>query len=304
MLSSDPATHDHEFLLPVIQSLKNVHYPLDHYSCNKCYEKQQNRLLASLGKWKHLRCLTITGLNPKFLTPDCLENLSQDIIELKLFNLPVAIRGCRGGYVGPNYSSQVCAALLPVLNKPNITTFSITIKEPFTAGYKFSIDEFVCGIADKWKGLKSLNLAGIHPPSDGIFLSLTLALRQVERLILQGYQMVTDENIVIIAGNLKTLTDLRLLDGSYTPSGIKALCGHPSISELCIAQSYQYEPNPQWVLAVYDVILSLPKITYLYLQGKRVIAIHASEKIPPTPPHVHIEVENSDEYLTRSLPLD
>ena len=49
------APHDHVFLLPVVQSLRDVHYPLGHFSCDKCFEKQQNNLFLFLRKCKDLR---------------------------------------------------------------------------------------------------------------------------------------------------------------------------------------------------------------------------------------------------------
>ncbi len=173
-----------------------------------------------------------------------------------------------------------------------MTAFRISIEDPSSARYYMNIDEFLSAIADKWHDLRILVLIGIRPHSDGILRSIMTSLTQLRELELYG-RMVTDETIALIAEYLKILTSLKLSNGRYTPSGIKALCGHPSIERVYLMQENQRQLAPDWVLAVYDVILSLPNITYVKLTGYRVIAIHAKIEIPMVPSTVHVEVQNS-----------
>ncbi len=146
-------------------------------------------------------------------------------------------------------------------------------------------------------------LNGVHALSSHTFAQITSAWSQLQVLELYG-ETITDENITLIAEQLRKLVCLKLTDGHYTPSGIKKLCGHPSIERLFLLQNIQRQPSSVWLLAVYDVILSLPRITYVKLIGNRLIALHAKEKIPKMTRDVHIEVENSEISFERDWWMD
>ena len=281
-----------EFEIPVSESVKVLEFPIQFDRPQ--FEGQQDKLLTCLRKSKNLQRLTITKLRPQYLSPDSLDVLSQDIREVNLLKIFVERRGCRG-YRGPNYSSQLSDSLLSLLKITEMKVFRISIEDPSNAGYDLNIDEFLSGIADKWHELRTLALGEIHPPSDRIVRSIMTSLTQLRELELYG-RMVTDETVALIAEYLKRLTSVKLSNGTYTPSGMKALCGHPSIERLYLMQENQSQLDPDWVLAVYDVILSLAKINYVKLVGFRVVAIHAKEDIPPVSPTIQIEVQNAYEF--------
>ncbi len=274
--------YNHECIIPVSQSIKILEFPLELF-CFDCKHQQAN-FLTCLRKCTNLQHLTITGVNAQYLSSDSLDVLSQDLTEVNFLKLSTETK----------YSNQLCNALLPLLKFAEMRVFRMSIEHPWNATYNAIIDEFLSGIADKWQDLRILALVGIRPPPDGIVRSVMTSLTQLRELDLYGV-MVTDESVRLIAENLQMLTYLKLVNGIYTSSGIKALCGHPSIERLYLLQENQSRPAPEWVLAVYDVILSLPKITYVKLVGFRVVAIHAKEEIPAVSPTIKIEVENLDE---------
>ncbi|XP_072015569.1 uncharacterized protein [Amphiura filiformis] len=289
--SYKPLPHDHDDNLPVAKSVRVCEIPMYTVGCNGCGE-MHDKLVIRLGKCKNLRRLTITGMNPRFLKPDGWDALSQDITELNFLSTAIPRRGCRGQSSGLDFSSQLCTMLAALLKLTKVRCFRLSIDNPDNADRYFKIDEFLCGIADKWQDLRRLTLIGIRPPSGEIFPMMIAALTQLQVLELYG-QMITDENIAHIAKHLKKLTSLKLADGPYTSTGIKGLCGHPSIERLYLLQGKQYQPVPEWVSAVYNVILSLPKIVYVKLLGYRIIALHAREEMPTISPTVQIDVENT-----------
>ena len=167
------------------------------------------------------------------------------------------------------------------------------------------MDTFLCGVAEKWHDLRCLVLSGMRALSSHTFAQITLAWSQLKVLGLYG-ETITDENLTLIADHLRMLTCLKLTDGHYTPSGIKKLCGHPSIERLYLLEKHQKRPSSKWLLAVYDVILSLPRITYVKMLGNRLIALHAilSMKVPQMTRDIHIEVENSEIAFERHWWMD
>ncbi len=280
--------HNHACIIP--ESIKVLEFALDNFN----YTARQGKLLTCFQKFKNLQRLTITGLNPQYLSSDSFIGLSQDLTEINFLKLSVPRRGYLGyGRPVPSYSSRLCNALFPLLKITEMRVFRISIINPRS---ELNIEEFLSGIADKWHNLRTLALVGIHPPSNGIVRSIMTSLTQLRELELYG-GMVTDETVSLIAEYLKLLTSLKLSNGTYTSSGIKALCGHPSIERLYLMQRNQRQLAPDWVLAVYDVILSLPNINYVKLVGYRVIAIHAKEDIPAVSSTIQIEVQNLDEPL-------
>ncbi|XP_072015568.1 uncharacterized protein [Amphiura filiformis] len=278
--SYKPLPHDHDDNLPVDKSIKVCEIPLCSVGCSRCGDVG-DKLLIRLGKCKNLRRLTITGINSWDLKPEGWDALPQDITELNFL-----------GVLG--HSSQLCIPFVALLKLTKVSSFRLSIADPTYSN--IDIDEFLCGIADKWQDLRRLTLVGIRPPSGEIFAVMISALSQLQILELYG-EMITDENIALIATHLKKLTSLTFTDGNYTPSGIRGLCGHPSIERLYLEEKNQHGQTLEWLLAVYEVILSLPQIAYVKIIGYRVIVLHAQHEIPTLPNNIQIEVENAWERV-------
>ena len=107
---------------------------------------------------------------------------------------------------------------------------------------------------------------------------------------------LTDENICLIAEHLKNLTSVEFTDGNYTPEGIKSLSGHPSIEKLNLFE-FISRPSISWLLTVYDVLLSLPKIAHVKLIGYEMsktlfFAKNLPTGIPQMPTHIQVDVRN------------
>ncbi|XP_072015565.1 uncharacterized protein [Amphiura filiformis] len=287
--------HDDIFSAALTQSIRVCEIPFYVVDCNTilCSGETLEKFVIRLGKCKDLRRLTVTGMNAQYLRPEGWDALSQEITDLNFLSIMVARRRRR-----PQtdlFSSQLCAMLVSLLKLTKVSSFRLSVDNPHSASTFFNIDEFLQGIADKWQDLRRLTLVGIRPPSGDIFPLMISALTQLQILELYG-EMITDENIEHIAIHLKKLTSLTLTDGHYTPSGIRVLRWHPSIERLYLAQKSQNHQIPGWLLAVYDVILSLPQIAYVKIIGYRVIALHAQHEIPTLANNVQIEVENAREY--------
>ncbi len=203
---------NHECEIPF--SVKVLEFPIQIYTPH-C-EGQQYKLLTCLRKCKNLQRLTITGLHPRYLSPDSLDVLSQNITEVNLLKIFVERRGCCRGYMEPDDSSKLCTSLLSLLKTTEMRVFRLSIEDPSNAGYYLNIDEFLSGIADKWHNLRTLALGEIRPPSDGIVRSIMTSLTHLRELELYG-RMATDETVTLIAEYLKMLSSLKLSNGTYTP---------------------------------------------------------------------------------------
>ncbi|XP_072014613.1 uncharacterized protein [Amphiura filiformis] len=241
-------------------------------------QKQWENLMICFSNCTNLWRLKLDGVR---LTPQgCMALSDSKVTDLSFLNTQVT--------GGPDNT-----ALMPLHNLTKIKSFIFSTDAPENTQTWVNLDKFLRGISDKWQVLRCLSLIGIQALSYETFALMTSALRQLQILELYG-NTITDENISLIAKHLKKLTTLKLTDGIYTPIGIRVLGGHPSIGELYLLQNHQVQPSPRWLLAVYDVILSLPKITYVKLIGNRLVALHAKEKIPKMTTDVQIEVENSE----------
>ncbi|XP_072014666.1 uncharacterized protein [Amphiura filiformis] len=234
-------------------------------------------LFIRLRQCKNLRRLTLYGM---ILTRDSFAALS---------GLPMTELSCLDAIVTRSEEIQ-SSDLQNEFTK--LKSFRFSTNNPDTERW-FNLDKFLCGIIATLQDLKYLALAGIQPPSHETSALVITALTQLEILELSG-AIVTDENIGLISKHLKRLATLKLTNGEYSPSGIRVLSGHPSIEKLYLLQNHQLQPSPEWLLAVYGVILSLPKISYVKLIGNRLVALHAKEKIPKMTRDVQIEVENSE----------
>ncbi|XP_072028004.1 F-box/LRR-repeat protein 12-like [Amphiura filiformis] len=279
--------HYHDcIILPVADSVRVYEIPLEGFDCYKCSHIQpaiQKSLMLRLGKCKNLRRLTITGIKAFFVTPEGWDALSQEITELNFL-----IKHIRSN----TNSREICRALVALLKLTKVSSFRLNIE---TRGDGFNIDEFLCGIAEKWQDLTRLTLTGIHQPSSEISALVISALTQLQELELSG-KMITDENMALIATHLKKLTSLKLTDGYYTASGIRDLYGHPSIERLYLVQEKDYSTNDEYVSAVYDVILSLPKIVYVQFTGYDVAERRNWKHIEEISPNVRIEVSQNRNY--------
>ncbi|XP_072043356.1 uncharacterized protein [Amphiura filiformis] len=213
----------------------------------------------------------------------CVALSDSNMTDLSLFNTRVA--------GGPDH--QLNTVLMPLHKLTKIKSFRFSTNAPEKTQTWVNLDKFVRGISDQWHKLRCLSLIGIQALSYETFALMTSALTQLQILELYG-NTITDENISLIAKHLKKVTILKLTDGIYTPIGIRVLDGHPSIEKLYLLQNQQLQPSPEWLLAAYDVILSLPKIAYVKLIGYRIIALHAKEKIPKMTKDVEIQVENPE----------
>ncbi|XP_072015252.1 uncharacterized protein [Amphiura filiformis] len=258
------------------------------FSFAKNGEKQWENLMMCFAKCPNLRRLILHGI---ILTSEVCMALSAskvtELSQLSFLNMRVA-----GG--GNHNSSQLNTALISLYNLTKITSFRMSTDDDLDSSQRWlNLNRFLCAITGKWQDLRCLSLIGIQALSCQTFALMTSALTQLQILELHG-QSITDENISLIAKHLKKLTTLKLTDGIYTPIGISMLGGHPSIEKLYLLQNNQVQQSPEWLLAVYDVILSLPKITYVKLIGYRVISLHAKEQIPKVTRDVQIEVENSE----------
>ncbi|XP_072016412.1 uncharacterized protein [Amphiura filiformis] len=278
--------------LPVAKSIKVCEIPL--YIVGFDGRGSHHKLVIRLGKYKNLRRLTITGMNPRYLKPEGWDALSHDITELNFLSTAIP----RREYTS-DFSSQLCTMLVALLKLTKVRCFRLSIDNPDNVIHYFKIDEFLCGIADKWQDLRRLTLVGIRPPSGEIFAVMISALTQLQVLELYG-QMITDENIAHIAKHLKKLTSLKLADGPYTPPGFKGLRGHPSIERLYLLQENQHQTAPEWFSAVYDVIHSLPNIIYAELKGYNVVALQ--KMMPMVSPDVQIKVEENEYSNSWSMP--
>ncbi|XP_072015555.1 F-box/LRR-repeat protein 12-like [Amphiura filiformis] len=258
-------------------------------------------LFLRLGKLKNLRCLTFQRMYSLHLTPEYLDPVSnlQEITDLEFVDIFLEDGRYQFGTDLNANIIQLRAAMVILLKLTKVKSFRFSLDEPNPIQAHVNFDVFLRGIADKWKNLRQLTLVGIRPPSRETFKLLVSALTQLQELELYG-KMITDENIALIATHLKKLTSLKLTDGQYTSTGIRGLCGHPSIERLYVRHS-QHNQAPEWLLAVYDVIISLPHITYVKILGYRVISLHAQHKIPALQKNVQIEVENSPIRLQNCL---
>ncbi|XP_072023553.1 uncharacterized protein [Amphiura filiformis] len=249
-------------------------------------EKQWENLMIRFANCTNLWRLKLDGV---ILTPEgCVALSDSKVTDLSFLNTQVA--------GGPD--NQLNTALMPLHNLTKMKSFIFSTDDPDETQEQsqVNLDKFLRGISNQWHELRRLSLIGIQALSYETFALMTLALTQLQILELHG-NTIRDENISLITKHLKKITTLKLTHGDYTPSGIRVLGGHPSIGELYLLEKYPEQSSPEWLLAVYDVILSLPKITYVKLIGYRLVALHAKEKIPKMTRDVQIEVENSECFL-------
>ncbi|XP_072015254.1 uncharacterized protein [Amphiura filiformis] len=250
-------------------------------------KKQWENLMMCFAKCTNLRRLILRNIR---LTPEVCMALSDskvtELSQLSFLNMGVAVDAFHN-------SSQLNTALISLYNLTKITSFRMITDDPNNSQNWLNLDRFLCAITDKWQDLRCLSLIGIQALSCQTFALMTLALSQLQILELHG-KTITDENISLIAKHLNKLITLKLTDGSYTPIGIRMLDGHPAIEKLYLLENHQVQPSPEWLLAVYDVIHSLPKIIYVKLIGNRVISLHAREQLPEVTRDVQVEVENSE----------
>ncbi|XP_072014612.1 uncharacterized protein [Amphiura filiformis] len=242
--------------------------------CSLSFKVNSNQwqVLHRLAQCKNLRRLTIHGL---VVSAEVCVALSQ-LTELSVLNMYVT-------------DVQTLSAMLPLGKLTNLKTFKFSN----LCSFNVDIDQFLFGIVDKWQGLKCLGLAQIDALSSQTFALVTSLWTQLQVLELQG-KTITDGNIALIAKHLKKLKTLKLLDGDYTPLGIRVLCGHPSIERLYLLKR-GHQHTLEWLLDVYDVILSLPTIVYVKLTGYELKEFYRSKmhvKIPEVSTNVQIEVKN------------
>ena len=253
-------------------------------------------LLLRLENCTNLHRLTLRKMTP---SPDGITALSnlRKITDLSFLQVRL-----------PRLMKRACdvdklnTALVSLLKLAKLRAFRLSTDSPYPTQAWFNIDKFLSAIQDGiWPNLKVLVLVGIKPPSPGIFALMTSVMPQLETLELEG-EIITDENIGLTAKHLKNITSVVFTNGNYTPAGIKSLSAHPSIEKLSLLEHHQMVSSPQWLLAVYDVLLSLPKVAYVKLIGFRIIALHAKEQgIPQMPKHVQMDVENSDEFFNEII---
>ena len=253
--------------------------------------KQCTLLMLRLENCTNLHRLTLRHMVP---SPDGITALSnlRKITDLSFLQIRSRLmeRACD--------VDELNTALVSLLQLAMLRAFRLSTDSPYPTQAWFNIDKFLSAIQDgNWPNLKVLVLVGIKPPSPGIFALMASVMPQLETLELEG-EIITDENIGLIAKHLKNITSVVFTNGNYTPAGIKSLSAHPSIEKLSLLEHHQMVSSPQWLLAVYDVLLSLPKVAYVKLIGFRIIALHAKEQgIPQLPKHVQVDVENSDEFF-------
>ena len=250
-----------------------------------------NLLMFCFGNCTNLQRLTLRNIVLPYHDVDGITALSnfQEIRDLSF--LRVNFEGS-----SLEYSDVVNTALVSLFKLEKLRAFRLSTANPSCTEVWLNIDTFLSAIQNgDWPNLKVLVLIGIKRPSRGIFGSMTSAVPQLKTLELYG-KIITDENIALIAQNLKNLTCVVFTNGNYTPAGIKGLSGHPSIERFSLLERNQYAFCTKWLLSIYDVLLSLPKIAYVKLVGYRIIALHTKEQgIPQMPEHVEIDVENSEE---------
>ena len=263
-------------------------------------------LMFRLGNCTNLQRLTFRGI---FLSPDNIDGITalsnlREITDLSFLKVHFVERSyfISGKLDIDSISGEMNIALVSLFKLEKLRAFRLSTDNPSSTEYWFNISTFLSAIQDgNWPNLRVLSLAGIQPPSRDIFASMTSAMPQLETLELEG-KIITDENTGLIAKYLKNLTSVVFTNGKYTPIGIKGLSGHPSIERFSLLEHNQHAFYPQWLLAVYDVLLSLPQIAYVKLVGYRIIALHAKEQgIPQMPEHVQIDMENSKESFCNPL---
>ena len=239
-----------------------------------------------LAKFTKLRRLTLSDVILSSEYTAALSNL-QETRDLSLLRItvPSHIRGC---------DEQSSAALASLLRLQKLRAFRLSAVEPAVYEKWFNIDKFLSSIGG-WQNLQALVLEGIEPPSCDTFTLMTSTMQHLKTIKLLG-GIITDENIYLIAKHLKNLTSVEFTDGNYSPQGIRILSGHPSIEKLSLLE-FRHQPSLQWLLAVYHVLLSLPKIKHVRLIGYEIsktlfFAKNLQNGIPPMPEHLHIDVRN------------
>ena len=251
--------------------------------------------MSRLENCTNLHRLTLRGVVPYSNGIDVITSLSnlQKITDLSF--LQVQLHLMERTY---QYRAELNTSLMSLFKLSNLRAFRFSTDYPLNTHTWFNIDTFLRAIRNgNWPNLKILSLAGITPPSGDTFARMALAMPKLETLELHG-NIITDENIGLIAQHLKNLTSVVFINGNYTPEGIKGISGHPSLETLSLFELYQYVPCPQWLFAVYDVLHSLPKIIDVKLVGYGILTLQAMEQgIPQVPKHVKLDMKNSIEVL-------
>ena len=188
-----------------------------------------NTVLQCCGRCTNLRRLTCDQI--VLSEESCMALCDSKITDLSFLHVRLRLANTKG-------SIKLNTGLLPLANLTDLKSFRFTTENPSSTADWLHIDTFLCRVAEKWRKLRCFMWYGFHPISSHTFVQITSAWSQLQVLGLYG-EKIKDGNITLIAKHLKKLTCLMLVDGDYTPSGVKKLCGHPSIEKLHLLQNNQ-----------------------------------------------------------------
>ena len=159
--------------------------------------------------------------------------------------------------------------------------------------------QFFCNIG-KWKKLRCLSLNGFRRTSDtgDMFKSMFIGVPLLEDLEIV-HEPLPHEVIEYIANYLKNLRSLTLLiaiiNHDVKPD-LKPLTGHSSIERLCIRLSHQ---DINYSLGVYDILSSLPKLSYVKFLSDGSGRLNEVEKTLMTTKKVvidHVECQQNEYF--------
>ena len=158
------------------------------------------------------------------------------------------------------------------------------------------------GCIAHWTNLKALALRGVGC-SDDSFKMMIPGLLNLDSLELEG-SIVTSNIISMIGKSLKKITFLKLGNGHYLDESLKSLANHPSLERLWIYKDYvhqwEFTLTRSWLHAIYGVLVTLPKIKRVKMEGFRLIFIHTQDSFPAIK-SAEIEIVNDFKYVPEGL---
>ena len=167
--------------------------------------------------------------------------------------------------------------------------------------HKHVLEKFP-GCISLWKNLKVLALRGVGC-SDESFEMMIPGLLNLDSLELEG-SIVTSNIISMIGKNLKKITFLKLGNGHYSDESLESLADHPFLERLWIYKEYtiQWELPliSNWLHAIYGVLVTLPEIKRVTMEGFRLIFLHTQESFPVIK-SAEIEIINTSKYVPEGL---
>ena len=148
-------------------------------------------------------------------------------------------------------------------------------------GYKYQwLHNFFRCICN-WKYLRVLSLRWVQYSSE-VFERMIPGVMDLQSLDLEG--AAVNSSIVLLVGKyLKKLKSLDLKHGCFTNESFDALSYHPSLEYFSVMDSPPTHGTPtelSWLQAVYDMMVTLPKVKQVKLAGYQLPLLYKRKKFP------------------------